>query len=213
MRWHLVILLVVLVFAAIAAARASSDIPVVFCSEPEEESWIFQPSYFSHESAGDKRVAQYTPEPTSYSREDPTYLESAYRHNQIVIRGADGSADRTHIVQTWGRGESIRPYGEWLFPYRAGATPYGPWGNPQGPWTMPFDSWQNPYGLLQHMSNPGWGAGSYQSGPGPGSPYGGTPGYGPGYGSGYGPGPGTGYGHGGGPSPYSPPPPPGPGID
>ena len=158
MKWHFAVLMSLPAMAAITAARASTDgCPVVLCSEQEESSWIFQPSYFSHDPDNGKRVAQYAPEPTSYARDDPTYLESGYRHYQMAIVGPDGSADRLHVVQTWGLGELIRPYGEWEFPYRAGATPYGPWGNPQGPWTLPFDSWQNPYGLLQHMPNPGWG--------------------------------------------------------
>jgi hypothetical protein len=201
----LLILLFLSAFSVVSVARADSNVPAVCCCDTDEPSWVFRASYFSHEPDSSVRVAQYTPEPTSYAREDPTYLESAYRHNQFILRGADGSVDRTHIVQTWGKGELIRPYGEWLFPYRAGATPYGPWGNPQGPWTTPFDSWQNPYGLLNHMQ--------YQPGPyGPGGGYGsGGPGYGPGsgYGSG-GPGYGSGYG-GGGPMPYSAPPAPGPG--
>lgn len=218
MRWHLAVLLSLPVLAAITAARASSDgCPVVYCSEQEESSWIFQPSYFSHDPDNGKRVAQYAPEPTSYARDDPTYLESGYRHYQMSIVGPDGSADRLHVVQTWGLGELIRPYGEWEFPYRAGATPYGPWGNPQGPWTSPFDSWQNPYGLMQHMPNPGWSSGPYRSEPGSGGSHGGMSGYGPGYGTGSGSGPGygqgyaPGYGHGSGPMPYSPPAPPAPG--
>lgn len=85
---------------------------------------------------------------------DPTYMQSGYRHYRSSIR-VGGSADHVHVVQTWGLGELIRPYGEWLYPFRAGATPFGPWGNPQGPWTTPFGSWINPYGLGQ-LPNPPW---------------------------------------------------------
>jgi hypothetical protein len=214
MRWYLAVLLSLTILAAITVARAgTNDCPVVYCSEPEESSWIFQPSYFSHDPADGKRVAQYIPESPSYARDDPTYLESGYRHYQYAIVGPGGAADRMHVVQTWGLGELIRPYGEWEFPYRAGATPYGPWGNPQGPWTLPFDSWQNPYGLLQHMQYPGSNSGPYRDGTGMGMPYGGSSGYGPGSGHGYGSGygGGMGYGQGGSPVPYTPPPPPGPG--
>ena len=216
MRLQLAILFVLGPFATIRAAQINCDIPLdiptVLCSVPEDSTWIFRPSYFSHHPTTGQRVAQYAPEPTSYSREDPTYLESGYRHNQQILRSADGSADRQHIVQTWGKGELIRPYGEWEFPYRAGATPYGPWGNPQGPWTLPFDSWQNPYGLLQHWPSP---YGPYPNGPGGDGSHGGMSGYGHGGGgygpggpgSGYGPGPGSwpGPGHGAGPMPYGPP--------
>jgi hypothetical protein len=121
-------------------------------------------------------VNQYQPEQTPIARTDPTYQESGYRHNHVAIR-AGGGEDHLHVVQTWGQGESIRPYGEWEYPFRAGATPFGPWGNPQGPWTLPFDSWQNPYGLGQlpylsspygpSMHNPGMGGPTTQSYGGP----------------------------------------------
>jgi hypothetical protein len=156
----------------------------VFCSAPEEDHpWLFRRSYYSHDPNDGKRVAQYSPDPSVYGPNDPTFMRSGYRHEQLMFRGADGTADRMHIVETWGLGELIRPYGEWLYPYRAGATPYGPWGNPQGPWTLPFDSWVNPYGLGK-LPNPPWGPyyspnslpypNSYQ-GPSPMGPQGGFP--------------------------------------
>jgi len=114
-----------------------------------EGDWAFKQSYYSHDLTSGQRVAQHSPGETPYARVEPNYQQSAYRHQRIRIGGPRGSADNIHIVETWGEGESIRPYGEWLRPYRAGATPYGPWGNPQGPWTLPFDSWVNPYGLGQ----------------------------------------------------------------
>lgn len=123
-----------------------------------EASWIFRAAKYSHDPTGGRRVDQYAPKAPAYARNDPTYFESGYRHTRSTIRGAGGSVDRMHIVQTWGAGEAIRPYGEWLFPFRAGATPYGPWGNPGGPWTLPFGSWVNPYGLgrLPHPPWPHW---------------------------------------------------------
>lgn len=146
-----------------------------------EASWIFQPSYYSHDPGGTgQRVHQFAEPAPAYVRTDPTYLQSAYRHNETSIRAGDG-ADHLHIVETWGAGDSIRPYGEWLFPYRAGATPYGPWGNPQGPWTLPFDSWVNPLGqsrLYPPYYSP-YSRSPYS--PGPGMPAAGprSPDYGP----------------------------------
>ena len=137
-----------------------------------EVSWMFQPGYYTHSPVTAKRVAQYEPERPSYVIVDPTYQESGYRH-ELVQSGND----IVNIVQTWGQGTAIRPYGEWEFPYRPGATPYGPWGNPQGPWTLPFDSWQNPYGLNRMPYSPwrsGW-SGAGENGGGPG-PAGGSPG-------------------------------------
>jgi hypothetical protein len=119
------------------------------------ESWIFRTSYYTHDPATGNRVNQFAPEKTAYVRTDPTYQESVYRHSRSGFE-VGGTYDYMHTVETWGQGENIRPYGEWLFPYRAGATPFGPWGNPQGPWTTPFGSWSNPYGLGR-LPNPPWG--------------------------------------------------------
>jgi len=138
---HALLMAATVVFAAAHPGRA--------------DSWIFRPSTFSHDAASGRRVAQFQPEATAYYRFDPTYQESGYRHIRSALRGPDGSYDYQHIVQTWGLGQLIRPYGEWEYPYRAGATPYGPWGNPGGPWTLPFDSWVNPYGLGK-LPNPPW---------------------------------------------------------
>jgi hypothetical protein len=142
----------------------------------EETNWVFLPSYYSHSPTTGERVVQYRPEAPAYAPADDTYMESGYRHNESTIQ-VGRSADRLHVVQTWGMGQAIRPYGEWEYPFRAGATPYGPWGNPQGPWTLPFDSWRNPYGLGQIFNQP-WGY----------APYGPQPYYGPqAYGQPYGP--------------------------
>ena len=129
---------------ALAVAAALIGLVTARCAPCD--SWIFLRSSFTHDSATGDRVAQFAPKKTPYARGDATYLQSAYRHQRSTIR-AGGSADHTHIVETWGAGDRIRPYGEWQRPYREGATPYGPWGNPGGPWTTPFGSWSNPYGL------------------------------------------------------------------
>jgi hypothetical protein len=133
MRRHLVLVVAVAATGTAYAAMA-------------ETSWIFRTSYYSHDPATGKRVNQFAPEKAAYVRTDPTYQQSVYRHSRSGFE-VGGSYDYTHTVETWGQGESIRPYGEWLYPYRTGATPFGPWGNPQGPWTTPFGSWSNPYGL------------------------------------------------------------------
>ncbi len=126
------------------------------CVEDDEgPSWIFAPSFYSHDPETGRRVVQYAPLPTVYPPYDPTYQESGFHYTQEILRGPNGSIDAMHLIQSWGRGDQIRPYGEWEYPYRAGATPYGPWGNPQGPWTLPFDSWVNPYGLGR-LPNPPW---------------------------------------------------------
>ncbi len=109
------------------------------------DGWVFRPSYYSHDPATGQRVHQYRPEKAPYARIDPTYQQSMYRHVQSAL-SVEGSADYQHFVETWGRGEYLRPYEEWQFPFREGATPFGPWGNPQGPWSLPYSPWFNPYG-------------------------------------------------------------------
>lgn len=141
MRRHLVL---VVALAATGPAHSASA-----------ESWIFRTSSYTHDPATGNRVNQFASEKTAYVRTDPTYQESVYRHSRSGFE-VGGTYDYMHTVETWGQGENIRPYGEWLFPYRAGATPFGPWGNPQGPWTTPFGSWSNPYGLGR-LPNPPWG--------------------------------------------------------
>lgn len=118
------------------------------------ESWVFQPSYFSHQENGE-RVAQYAPPAPSVAPYAPNYVVSGYRHTKSTIRSAE-SYDHLHIVKTWGLGAYIRPYEEWEYPFRPGATPFGPWGNPQGPWTLPFQSWINPFALGRLPSPPWW---------------------------------------------------------
>ena len=191
MKRHLAILIVSALVLATLAAEGRAG-------------WMFTPSKYSHDPYTGRRVNQYAPKRPAYANTDPNYMRSGYSHKRVTLRGADGSVDRLHLVETWGAGESIRPYGEWQFPYRAGATPYGPWGNPSGPWTTPFGSWGNPYGLGK-LPHPPW------------PHYSGYPYRGGGYGSGYGPGYGSGYGsggpahggphpspHGGGPAPGGP---------
>jgi hypothetical protein len=163
-----------LVFASVLAAGALAASTV-------EGDWAFRQSYYTHDPATGHRVVQYSPGTTPYARIEPNYQQSAYRQQHIRIGGGRGGADNIHIVETWGNGENIRPYGEWQYPYRAGATPYGPWGNPQGPWTLPFESWVNPYGLGQLPYPPysGGGYGPYpQPMPGQGFPGQGFPGQG-----------------------------------
>lgn len=141
MKLHLALFLVL--SWLIADAACASD-----------AAWMFLPAYYTHSPVTGERVAQYAPERPSLVPIDPTYQESGYRHQYV-----QGSTEILNLVQTWGMGTAIRPYGEWEFPYRAGATPFGPWGNPQGPWTLPFDSWQNPFAL----NRPSWGYGGWNS--------------------------------------------------
>jgi hypothetical protein len=121
MKQHLAIVFVLSIF-------------VVPAAEASDVSWMFRPGYYTHSPETGQRVAQYEPERPSIIPTDPTYQESGYRHQVIQL-----GTDYLNLVQTWGAGTAIRPYGEWERPYRPGATPYGPW-------IMPYRAWQNPYG-------------------------------------------------------------------
>ncbi len=132
---------------------------VLPAAQASDVSWIFHPGYYTHSPVNGQRVAQYEPERPSVVPVDPTYQESGYRHQLVQV-----GTDWLNLVQTWGAGTAIRPYGEWEYPYRPGATPYGPWRNPQGPWMRPYDSWQNGYG----MNRQPYGYGPSISGYGPG---------------------------------------------
>ncbi len=131
---------------------------------PAEAKWLFSQSYYSHAEETGHRVAQYAAAETPYFTPDPHFMRSGYRQNRSRIR-VGGSADHLHMVETWGDGQNIRPYGEWQRPYRDGATPYGPWGNARGPWTSPAGG-----GWVEQGFGQGYGYGSPAFGPGYGGP-------------------------------------------
>lgn len=143
-----------LLIATLLAATVLAAGVISTTSQAGQGDWAFKPSYYSHDPASGERVAQYAPAEKAYADID-NYRRSGYRQQRIRIQSPGGSADNIHLVETWGEGEFIRPYGEWLRPFREGATPYGPWGNAQGPWTLPFESWVNPYGL-GNLPTPPW---------------------------------------------------------
>ena len=90
--------------------------------EPEEyRSTAFNRSYFTHAPNADQRVVQYAPTAPAY-RTQGYYERSAFRYTQSTI-GKGRNADRLNVVETWGRGAEIRPYGEWERPFRKGAQP------------------------------------------------------------------------------------------
>ncbi|MCG8583398.1 MAG: hypothetical protein MI757_01635 [Pirellulales bacterium] len=105
-----------------AACEDCDDQPLAVQHEPEEyRSTLFDRSYFTHKPHSDERVAQYMPEQPAY-RTEGYYERSAFRYTQSTI-GRGRNADRLNVVETWGRGAEIRPYGEWERPFRRGAQP------------------------------------------------------------------------------------------
>ncbi|HPP54181.1 MAG TPA: hypothetical protein PK777_14615, partial [Thermoguttaceae bacterium] len=97
------------------ALGQSSDCTAECSSAAQAQpSWMFQPARFSHAPGTDQRLVQYQAPPPAVVPGDPTYQESGYRHKRSGI-SVGGSFDYRHVVETWGAGESIRPYGEWLY--------------------------------------------------------------------------------------------------
>jgi hypothetical protein len=163
-----------LTFLVTLAALAAALLIASPSAAQTGSSWLFEPSTYSHDPQTGQRVNQFAQPAPAYVRFSENYLQSGYRHNTISIQAGDGS-DHLHVVETWGAGDAIRPYGEWLRPFRPGATPYGVGGYPQGQGFSPNQGggWNNPSGFGSPAPNP-WGA---QSGAGvPTAPWGGAPG-------------------------------------
>lgn len=105
-----------------AACDGCDDQPLAAQQEPAEySSTLFDRSYFTHKPGSDQRVVQYAPNQPAY-RTEGHYERSAFRYTQSTI-GRGRNADRLNVVETWGRGAEIRPYGEWERPFRRGAQP------------------------------------------------------------------------------------------
>ncbi len=152
-----------LALAALAPAAAGA----------EETSWIFLPTRYTHSPETGQRVAQFSPGEPAYVVYDDTYQESGFRHNTISLCVGD-STDYLHIVQTWGQGSQMFPFGQCQYPYRRGVTPYGSWGAGQGAWPMQYQPLPYSYGPGQLPQSfwPGWS--NQQFGPPGGGQFGGN---------------------------------------
>ena len=109
---------------------------------------------FAHDRAAGRPILPGVP---AFTWTDDTYQESVFRYNMVTV-GAGSNADHLNIVQTWGQGQFMRPYGEWEYPFRPGATPYSPWPVPF------FNSGLNSFGQNGYGQN-GYGQNAY--GPNP----------------------------------------------
>lgn len=157
---------------------------------PNEPSWVFAPSTYTHDPMSGARVAQYERKPPVEPLEDERNITSRYRRTRTAMRGTDGSSDVYYQVQAWGNGrggldaEWERFHDAWKESILSGGYYNGPAYGPYG---------GGGYGY-------GNGGGYGYGGPGYGNNGGGWGGPGPGNGGWNGPGPGNGGGwHGNGP--------------
>jgi hypothetical protein len=136
-------------------------------TEPQQPSWVFAPSTFTHDPATGARVAQYMRKPPVEPLDDQRAVTSRYRRTRTNLRGADGSYETDYQVQAWGNGR----------------------GGIDAEWERFHDAWKESYLSGGYYNGPGYGGSPGYGGGYPGYGYGG-PGYGfPGYGYG-----GPGYG-------------------
>jgi hypothetical protein len=149
---------------------------------PQQPSWIFAPSTFTHDPTTGARVAQYMRKPPVEPLDDPRAVTSRYRRTRTNLRGADGSYETDYQVQSWGNGRGGID-AEWERFHDAWKESFLTGGYYNGPAYGGYPGYGGGY--------PGWGYGA--PGYGYGFPGIGVPGYGgPGYGApSYGP---PGYG-------------------
>ena len=158
MKLHLVFIAALIALAP-AASRA------------DEASWIFAPAQYSHSPTTGQRVAQYCPESHGlHLGRRHLHGKHPYRHSTMSIQVGDTS-DHLHIVQTWGQGMAIRPYGKWEYPFphwRHALWPLGQparamdialrllGGNPYGLGQLPNSSgpYPQPYGMNRQQVGP-----------------------------------------------------------
>jgi hypothetical protein len=79
-------------------------------AQGEESSWIFRPSYYTHDAKG-QRVYQYAQPEPAYAPDTSTYHQWGWQYSHYH--------DGTHIYEAWGDW----PYW-WSYPYYWS---YRPW--------------------------------------------------------------------------------------
>lgn len=136
-----VVLAIVVLFADTSTASA--------------QTWLTEPSYFTHNPESGERVTQY--QRNDRVVHSPTATRSVYRHIRSTLQVGD-SVDYYHAVDQYGG--PVRPYGEWRFPFRPFSAPYSQWG----------PNFNNGYN--SGWGSPGWGYPGWGGGNGWGSPYG-----------------------------------------
>ena len=77
-----------LLLAASASARA-------------ESSWIFAPSYYSHDPAKHVRIGQYSTGGPYYTSPQGEYVNTGFRHLHSNIRVNGRSHDHVNVFESW----------------------------------------------------------------------------------------------------------------
>ncbi len=95
----------VAVFLMTEARAADCGCAAQVAGKPAQAaSWIFSPGRYTHDPDTRGRVAQYAMKPPIEPLPDVRAITSGYRRTRNVLRGADGSADTTYQVQSYGNG-------------------------------------------------------------------------------------------------------------
>ena len=105
--WRLLfVAALVAVFLMTEARAAECDCvaPASYVATPQANSWIFSQGRYTHDPDTGGRVAQYAMKPPIEPLPDQRAITSGYRRTRTVLRGADGSADTSYQVQSYGNG-------------------------------------------------------------------------------------------------------------
>ncbi len=102
--WRLLFAAVLLVVFLMTEARAGDCgcAPRISGYPAQAASWIFSQGRYTHDLATGDRVAQYAMKPPVEPLPDARAITSGYRRTRTVLRGADGSADTSYQVQSYG---------------------------------------------------------------------------------------------------------------
>jgi hypothetical protein len=64
-------------------------------------SWIFKPSYYSHEPATPIQIGRQSAGGPVFTRPWGEYVRSGYRHVQSTIGPSGAGYDHTHVFESW----------------------------------------------------------------------------------------------------------------
>jgi len=84
-------------------APAALAAVLVFSGSVQASSWIFLPSYYSHDPVTDVRIGpeQYRFDGPYYTRPQGEYVRGGYRNSDSTFGRGRGGCDQFHIFESW----------------------------------------------------------------------------------------------------------------